>query len=382
MAGKLTAARRRMDQTPPLNIVVINFGAGGLWHYASSLVNHVALHPAVDKISLITSSHNDTSWVQPHAKIELHTFKAPHSLLAFLRWCTNVDEQRRLRSFIRQRQPQVIHMADSYPVYMLHQRFIKKYPIVFTQHDPLPHSGERYATITRFIQKKQQAMSDRVIVHGQVLKQQLLQNSAVLPHKIVSLPMGAHHMFRQPHQANINHIHDSVLFFGRIVKYKGLDTLLTSLERLQAKKIPFHFTLAGQGNLDAYAQQLSSLNHTHIDNRYIPDDKVNYYLQRSDVVVFPYHEATQSGAVTAAMAAGCAIIASAVGALPEILRHNDNAWLIEPGNPQVLAEAIQRLLNDPALRARLAHNAYRTATTDLAWSRIADQHVAIYQEIQ
>ena len=57
------------------------------------------------------------------------------------------------------------------------------------------------------------------------------------------------------------------------------------------------------------------------------------------------------------MAAGRPIVASDLPSLREVLRHGDNAWLVQPDDPAALAQGIQHLLAEPALAARLAAQA-------------------------
>jgi len=72
------------------------------------------------------------------------------------------------------------------------------------------------------------------------------------------------------------------------------------------------------------------------------------------------------------LAAGRAVIASRLGQLGEVLEHDRNAWLVPPGDPAALAEAIVRLARDPALRARLGREGLADARGKHGW----DSHVA------
>jgi glycosyltransferase involved in cell wall biosynthesis len=62
-----------------------------------------------------------------------------------------------------------------------------------------------------------------------------------------------------------------------------------------------------------------------------------------------------------AMASGLIVIASDVGGVPTLVQDGVNGLLVEPRSPEAIAAALQRLLQEPALRQRLAHNALATA---------------------
>ena len=70
------------------------------------------------------------------------------------------------------------------------------------------------------------------------------------------------------------------------------------------------------------------------------------------------------------MAAGVPIVATDLPSIREILHHKENAWLIEPGNPQALAEGIQYLLEDPVFAEHLARGAKRDVQ-QYTWERRA-----------
>jgi glycosyltransferase involved in cell wall biosynthesis len=71
------------------------------------------------------------------------------------------------------------------------------------------------------------------------------------------------------------------------------------------------------------------------------------------------------------MACGRAIVASRLGQIGEVLRHDENAWLVPPGDPEALATAIEKLFRDRELRERLAESALSEARERHSW----DAHV-------
>jgi glycosyltransferase involved in cell wall biosynthesis len=83
-------------------------------------------------------------------------------------------------------------------------------------------------------------------------------------------------------------------------------------------------------------------------------------------------------AVVEAMAHGVAVIATPVGALPEILRDSQNAILVPPGDVPALTEALVRLIDDPALRARLAQAGHAAFRAELDVAVTARQLSALY----
>ena len=82
-----------------------------------------------------------------------------------------------------------------------------------------------------------------------------------------------------------------------------------------------------------------------------------------------------------AMVSGVPLVATRVGGYAGLIDDRVNGWLVEPGEPKLLAEGIEQLANDAALRARLAGNArqYATATFDI--SVMLDKYRTLYAEL-
>jgi len=123
-----------------------------------------------------------------------------------------------------------------------------------------------------------------------------------------------------------------LLFFGSINEYKGLDLLITALEKIRAEHISnLSLTIAGSGSswLDCKAliktKEMYNLLVRFVDNSEIPDLMSTHHF-----LVLPYRNATQSGPLVTAIAYKLPVIAPCYGCFAETL-NNDSAFLYLPG---------------------------------------------------
>lgn len=137
-----------------------------------------------------------------------------------------------------------------------------------------------------------------------------------------------------------------LLFFGFIRDYKGLDLLLDALSILDDS---YELMVAGEvyGSFGKYEKQIEELgisHKVHLFNHYIGDDEVPLYFSAADVCVLPYKSATQSGITSIAMHFELPIIATNVGGLPELVRHDINGLITSP-EAKPVAAAIENYFN-------------------------------------
>jgi len=142
----------------------------------------------------------------------------------------------------------------------------------------------------------------------------------------------------------------TLLFFGFIRKYKGVDILLKAVELLK-EKLDLQLIIAGEfyDNKQKYLNLIESLkikDNVKIFSDFIPNDEVKYYFSASDAVVLPYREATQSGIFQIANNFEKPIIASDVGGLGEEIEQGKTGFVVEKNNPQILADVIFKYFNE------------------------------------
>jgi glycosyltransferase involved in cell wall biosynthesis len=98
-------------------------------------------------------------------------------------------------------------------------------------------------------------------------------------------------------------------------------------------------------------------------------------------VVLPYLEATQSGVLAAAVANGRPVVASDVGGIPDVVVDGRTGVLTPPGDAGALADALGRLLGEPATLARMGAAAAGLADADLNWDDIAAETAQMYHDL-
>ncbi len=143
-----------------------------------------------------------------------------------------------------------------------------------------------------------------------------------------------------------NHARDgrTILFFGKVRKYKGLDVLLAAMPKVLSQ-IDCQLLIVGEfyDSIERYRELIHKLEleqDVHIDSRYVPNEEVVGIFDRADVLVLPYLSATQSAVAQIALRNGLPLIASRTGGLSEVVIENVNGLLFPPGNANALADKI------------------------------------------
>jgi glycogen synthase len=171
----------------------------------------------------------------------------------------------------------------------------------------------------------------------------------------------------------------SILAIGRLVPEKGFDVLLQALATIDDPEV--RLTIAGSGpqhdSLVELASTLDVADRVSFVGRTDRPATVALF-QRSEVFVLSSRHEPFGIVNLEAMAGGAAIVATAVGGVPEIVGDRRNGLLIAPNDPTAMAAAIQELLDDDALRSRLVA-AGIAEVTSFDWSAIADRYEDVYR---
>jgi glycosyltransferase involved in cell wall biosynthesis len=135
-----------------------------------------------------------------------------------------------------------------------------------------------------------------------------------------------------------------LLFFGRLLPYKGLDLLADAVDLLGVRD-DMVLRVAGSGPETEALLRLRAAG-VRVENRWVPEAEVASLLAWADGLVLSHREASQSGVAAAGLAAGRWLVATRVGGIVEQLQDQPGALLCAP-NPVALAEAIRSLIATP-----------------------------------
>jgi D-inositol-3-phosphate glycosyltransferase len=138
----------------------------------------------------------------------------------------------------------------------------------------------------------------------------------------------------------------TILFFGYIRKYKGLDLLLRAMPEMISRYPEIRLIVAGEyyGDEAEYNALISELKipakNLVLATDYIANEEVAKYFSAANAVVLPYRSATQSGIVQIAYNFDAPVIATPVGGLPEIVIDGTSGLITKDSDPQSIAEKV------------------------------------------
>ncbi|MEL6164321.1 MAG: glycosyltransferase family 4 protein, partial [Cyanobacteria bacterium J06628_3] len=177
----------------------------------------------------------------------------------------------------------------------------------------------------------------------------------------------------------------TVAFAGRLVYEKGIDVLLKAFAEVKERVGEAELMIAGQGveeqNLKALAEELGVQKSVQWLG-HITIQELEQHFDNAWVQVVPSLWAEPFGNVTTeAMMRGTAVIASAMGAQPEIVRDNETGFLVPPGDVTALADALLKLLSNRQLAEEMGQAGHKRAIEEFSEERRTQNFLDIYQEI-
>jgi glycosyltransferase involved in cell wall biosynthesis len=293
---------------------------------------------------------------------------------------------RRALQFVAASRPDILHVddVDVSPRLALALPGVLRTPLILSVHDPEPHQGER-GWRKWLARRLTYPRATRFVVHNDRLRPAFCRRYGIAPDRVAVTQLGVNDILRVWDDGPVEERAEppTVLCFGRLSPYKGLETLYRAAP-LVARHVPdVRFVVAGNPS-NGYdlppPPALASPASLEVHQAYIPNARLARLLRAATVVVCPYHEATQSGVVLTAFALERPVVATAVGGLGEYVDHGVTGLLVPARDPESLAAALVRVLTDRALHSTLIAGIRRARATRLAWARTADQTLAVYAD--
>jgi glycosyltransferase involved in cell wall biosynthesis len=174
-----------------------------------------------------------------------------------------------------------------------------------------------------------------------------------------------------------------LLFLGKVCVAKGVRELLQALVRVREEFDAVQLTLAGDGDLVLAQQWIDELRLTDCVQLtgWVEGQVKDQLWREAAVLVLPSHAEGVPMCILEAHGLGVPVVATRVGGIPDVIEHGVHGLLVPPRDPAALAEALATLLRDPALRAKIAHNAQAATLSRYALTTVVQQVEGIYGKL-
>jgi glycosyltransferase involved in cell wall biosynthesis len=270
----------------------------------------------------------------------------------------------RLLRRIERLDPDVVHV-QWLPRPEVDLRWLRKLaddrPVVLTAHDVLPRRRRAMPVWPDVLET-----AERVVVHSERGVEQL-----------VELGLGRERIARIPHPVFPAEPLPppegrTLLFFGLIRDYKGLDVLLQALPGIRDARL----VVAGDP-VDPVPRANGGVEWRL---RFLPEPEVRELMAKSAVVVLPYRQLDSSGVLATAIGYRRPVVVTDVGSLGEIVREFGAGEVVPVDDAEALAKACTRLLQPKRLAA--AYEGAGRAAEELTWERAAAAHDELYRAVR
>jgi glycosyltransferase involved in cell wall biosynthesis len=266
---------------------------------------------------------------------------------------------------------------------------LRRIPLIITVHNVLPHEASPgFLRASRVLYR----LADRLIVHTEASREQILQHFPVDPHRVACIPMGvdaprsgAASKRDARTRIGIDPGRPTLLFFGTIRPYKGLMDLLRAMAIVREKHTSVQLLVAGMP-WDPWAPYAEFIDQNGLRERvytrldYIPEDQIQDYFSAADLVVLPYtHFDAQSAVGAQVLGAGRPLLVTKTGGLPALVG-DDARWIAPPRDPAALAERIAAFLAKPEEAAAVFEAIASEVRAQMSWQASADAHWRIYRD--
>lgn len=236
------------------------------------------------------------------------------------------------------------------PCYWFITKGIKYTKILYICHNALPH--ERFP-LDKWLTKTTLSKANYIIAHSNsdanILKK-------MMSHMQIEVnPHPAYNFFKIKgmtvtegrKQLALRQDEKVLLFFGLIREYKGLKHLLNAMPLIRKKYPDIKLLIAGdfgkEENRKIYDDMIHRLElgeSVKVFGGHIPIPEVEKFFAACDMVVLPYESATQSGVIQVAYSFRKTVLATNVGGLPDVVQNMRTGYIVEPHNPECIAEAV------------------------------------------
>jgi len=202
--------------------------------------------------------------------------------------------------------------------------------------------------------------------------------------RILRIPNGVDTRFFQPRARAERAGKLRFLLVGRRQPQKGVDLLLKAIQTLKLSGLEdkFEVRLCGSDSPDYdYRSMAKEFGVTHLVDFLPFQGEMRNIYQEAQSFLLPSRGEGLSNALLEAMAMGLPVIATRVSGMPDVVTNEKDGLLIPPESSEALAEAMKRIILDPALRQQLGQNARRRVEDEFSLEHVARQYSGLYSRL-
>jgi D-inositol-3-phosphate glycosyltransferase len=267
----------------------------------------------------------------------------------------------RLIAYVTFRSPKIVHILWNNKAEYFDRTLLTLYfkclrkKIVLTVHNVNKAKRDSCdSALNRVTLRVQYRLADQIFVHTEKMKSELVQGFGVSPETVVVIPFGMNIAVpdteltasKAKRRLGIRPGERTILFFGRIVPYKGLECLVEAFHRLARRDANCRLIIAGEP-MKGFESYMDDIRRAIADGggadrilcrlEFIPDHETEVYFKTADVLVLPYRSIYESGVLFLAYRFGLPVIASDVGSFREELTNSGAGLVFEASNSAALA---------------------------------------------
>jgi D-inositol-3-phosphate glycosyltransferase len=282
---------------------------------------------------------------------------------------------------------------------MFYYRLLGK-KIVFTAHNV--NAGKRDMNdswLNRLSLKIQYKLCDHILVHTRPMKSELVGDFGIPEKNVSVIPFGINNTVpttslssaEAKQRLGVNSSDKTLLFFGNIAPYKGLEYLLAAFVELFEKDQTYRLLIVGspKGPKDYWNQIHQTIECSPIKHRviaqieYVPDEATELYFKAADVSILPYAHVFQSGVLFLGYSFGLPAIAADVGNLKEEINEGKTGFVFKPRDSSDLASKIEKYFGSELFRHLEIRRAQikEYANERYSWSKVAAITTAVYSQL-
>ncbi len=176
----------------------------------------------------------------------------------------------------------------------------------------------------------------------------------------------------------------TVLFSGRFIALKGINVFAKAMKLVISETKDVHFAFAGPEASQKWVRMFRTEgipSDCYSFLGYIPHTEMPEIYSNSSIFVLPSLTESFPFSILEAMSSGTAVIASNVGGVPEMIDNEVDGMLVQPGNPQILAEKILFLLENESEIKKISKRARERILKEFTSQIMSDKTEKIYEQI-